>query len=1098
VRTVLRRRLVAITALVVIVGAIAALITINVVKGLPWSVNFSAVATFIVTVVLAAVVPVGRLVDRARGTLPLSDTTLAKAREDLAKALADGWAEEDRLRRINDPWPLPVRWEGPLAGQFDEIGQMYADLPHRRLVILGPAGAGKTALAIKLVRELLRQRHPGDPVPVLLPASTWIDPCPMTEWVGRQLALDHPGLDVQVRTGTGDVLPLARSLAASEVLPFIDGLDELPEDRRAQVIAEINAYGSDNAIVLTSRPQEYEQAAEARPVTLASVITLQPLAVADVRAYLNDATDAPLARWDPVFETLETDPDGPLAPALTNPLMLWLARTEYEHRDSVPAELTTLPDRDTVEGHLLAGFVPAVYATGRGRKGFRCSRTQAERWLSFLASRQDRAGTPDIVWWRLCQAEPGWVVLLMIARTVLYTCIGWWAVNWALIRSGYWRAGAPVWHGQFRDLLMLGPLGRSVRPLTDQAVSALGVGVEPNLNQSLDHFLQDVVSFGLGRTVLVTAGISAIVAIVGLIVSVDVPQTPRITGASIRSMASTWLFVAFLAFLVWASRAHREPIGMIASLWRTKLVLIWIGVLIAARFLNRLDVPVDVSSATEPAALLRRARWAYLLDRLALAASVATVWLWAGTTFAIAQAIGIVGGLVIVMVAGSALRGAWPRFHEARIRLALRRRLPWRTMAFLADAHQRGVLRQVGAAYQFRHIRLQEELAAGYSAWPPLLAPLAARLSGYLQVFRDFRVIRAAEVQNVRVSDGTVSGVIKNRTVDDALRDQLADDTIAIIVISALSVVLAMVSWKLTIAGFVVLVTALTASLAKRLRRYRAGRAVVPETWSFNVTAGRVLTSHNDVTDSFDVTDIVRVRIADVRAADGSTTEWTALCGLLSSGAETPLVWLTTKRMRLTTPGLKEAVDWLPADVLSAELAEVRAANATGYWEVGALQDPGAARVADPLIVVVLAIALFPLGQVGLGVVCVLAAIVMLLGCAYWAALHRVMQLLPTGYWSLSIAPRSIQATVNGVVTQLSRDDIEEAELRSLCRLDGRQTAFESVQLRTQDGWRPLYPSPIFDTSRIPTELLVALDDFAEQRLGKRLARLAKRRSEGD
>jgi hypothetical protein len=32
-------------------------------------------------------------------------------------------------------------------------------------------------------------------------------------------------------------------------------------------------------------------------------------------------------------------------------------------------------------------------------------------------------------------------------------------------------------------------------------------------------------------------------------------------------------------------------------------------------------------------------------------------------------------------------------------------------MAFLADAHQRGVLRQVGAVYQFRHIELQRRLA---------------------------------------------------------------------------------------------------------------------------------------------------------------------------------------------------------------------------------------------------------------------------------------------------------------------------------------------------------------------------------------------------
>jgi hypothetical protein len=32
-------------------------------------------------------------------------------------------------------------------------------------------------------------------------------------------------------------------------------------------------------------------------------------------------------------------------------------------------------------------------------------------------------------------------------------------------------------------------------------------------------------------------------------------------------------------------------------------------------------------------------------------------------------------------------------------------------MSFLLDAHQRGVLRQAGAVYQFRHIELQHRLA---------------------------------------------------------------------------------------------------------------------------------------------------------------------------------------------------------------------------------------------------------------------------------------------------------------------------------------------------------------------------------------------------
>lgn len=58
------------------------------------------------------------------------------------------------------------------------------------------------------------------------------------------------------------------------------------------------------------------------------------------------------------------------------------------------------------------------------------------------------------------------------------------------------------------------------------------------------------------------------------------------------------------------------------------------------------------------------------------------------------------------------LQTAWPYFEVARIYLKLRREIPLDLMTFLQDAHERrGVLRQAGAVYQFRHIDLQRHLA---------------------------------------------------------------------------------------------------------------------------------------------------------------------------------------------------------------------------------------------------------------------------------------------------------------------------------------------------------------------------------------------------
>jgi NACHT domain len=72
----------------------------------------------------------------------------------------------------------------------------------------------------------------------------------------------------------------------------------------------------------------------------------------------------------------------------------------------------------------------------------------------------------------------------------------------------------------------------------------------------------------------------------------------------------------------------------------------------------------------------------------------------------------VVGVAIGVAVAcGAVTQSAWGRYQIARALLAAGGHLPWRTAAFLDDAYQRGVLRQEGPQYHFRHLRLQEHLA---------------------------------------------------------------------------------------------------------------------------------------------------------------------------------------------------------------------------------------------------------------------------------------------------------------------------------------------------------------------------------------------------
>jgi hypothetical protein len=71
--------------------------------------------------------------------------------------------------------------------------------------------------------------------------------------------------------------------------------------------------------------------------------------------------------------------------------------------------------------------------------------------------------------------------------------------------------------------------------------------------------------------------------------------------------------------------------------------------------------------------------------------------------------IGLSSGLVVGVTFGF-YHAASPTFALSSAWLAWKGKLPWRLMSFLSEAHRRGVLRQYGAAYQFRHELLRAHL----------------------------------------------------------------------------------------------------------------------------------------------------------------------------------------------------------------------------------------------------------------------------------------------------------------------------------------------------------------------------------------------------
>jgi hypothetical protein len=192
---------------------------------------------------------------------------LSQAARGLAATLREQWRDEERLRRLQDPHPLPVGWVNAdaglmdtwdhvrrgddgddsgapleLAGTLEGIVETFERIPSRRLVVLGPAGAGKTVLAWRFASRRL-ERDPGR-IPVILPLASWHPDQSLIGWVATRLAGEHPAVGRRMLSGRTVAEELLRG---DRLLPVFDGFDEIAAPLRAAALRRLNqAYGPDD------------------------------------------------------------------------------------------------------------------------------------------------------------------------------------------------------------------------------------------------------------------------------------------------------------------------------------------------------------------------------------------------------------------------------------------------------------------------------------------------------------------------------------------------------------------------------------------------------------------------------------------------------------------------------------------------------------------------------------------------------------------------------------------------------------------------------------------------------------------------------------
>lgn len=288
------------------------------------------------------------------------------SRDSAHPALARSWGVE--VKAGNRPsFQLPTK--ASMAKVFDRAGG--------KLVILGAAGAGKTTTLLELALVLVSraQKDGSLPVPVLFELGSWqAESGSIADWLIAQLRFKY-----NISPAVGK-----KWLAEQNLLPLLDGLDEVETHRQDSCIQAINQFLASDVkpkhLVASSSFEAYKECPTR--FKLQAAILLKPLTETQIQEYLL------AARSRELWHSIENEPD--LLKLAKTPLFLSMMALAYE--EILIESWKRLTSESEQRKYLLTAYIrrQMTAEVSQNRRGKELRSEQTRHWLGWLAKKMEQ------------------------------------------------------------------------------------------------------------------------------------------------------------------------------------------------------------------------------------------------------------------------------------------------------------------------------------------------------------------------------------------------------------------------------------------------------------------------------------------------------------------------------------------------------------------------------------------------------------------------------------------------------------------------------------------------------------------------------------